>query len=43
MFNPDDEQIGAKQVKSIYCEIASKTPQQIIKHLKRAGETWANG
>jgi serine phosphatase RsbU (regulator of sigma subunit) len=43
MFNPDDEQIGAEQVKQIFCETAGKSPQHIINHLKRAAETWADG
>jgi serine phosphatase RsbU (regulator of sigma subunit) len=43
MFNPQDEMLGEEQVKVIFEEIAANSPEEIIEHLKRAGEAWAKG
>jgi serine phosphatase RsbU (regulator of sigma subunit) len=43
MFNPNDEILGEEQVKKLVEEAAAYSPEKIIDHLKKAGETWANG
>jgi sigma-B regulation protein RsbU (phosphoserine phosphatase) len=43
MFNPQDEMLGEEQVKVLFEETATKSPEEIIEHLKKAGEVWANG
>ena len=43
MFNPQDEMLGVEQVKVLFKEIAANSPEEIIEHLKKAGEEWANG
>jgi serine phosphatase RsbU (regulator of sigma subunit) len=43
MFNPQDEMLGEEQVKMLFEETAANSPEEIIEHLKKAGEAWANG
>jgi serine phosphatase RsbU (regulator of sigma subunit) len=43
MFNPQGEILGEERVKKHFKEIAANAPEEIIEHLKKAGETWANG
>ncbi len=43
MFNPQDEMLGEEQVKALFEETAANSPEEIIDHLKKAGEAWANG
>jgi len=43
MFNPQDELLGEEQVKVLFEETAADSPEEIIEHLKKAGEAWANG
>ncbi len=43
MFNPQDEMLGEEQVKMLFEEAAANSPEEIIEHLKKAGEVWANG
>jgi serine phosphatase RsbU (regulator of sigma subunit) len=43
MFNPQDEILGGEQVRMLFEEIAAKSPEEIIEHLKKAGEDWAKG
>lgn len=43
MFNPQDEMLGVEQVKVLFKEIAANSPEEIIEHLKKAGEAWAKG
>jgi len=43
MFNPQDEMLGEEQAKSLFEETAADSPEEIIEHLKKAGEAWANG
>ena len=43
MFNPQDEMLGEEQVKVLFEETAAHSPEEIIEHLKKAGEAWANG
>jgi len=43
MFNPQDELLGEDQVKVLFEETAADSPEEIIAHLKKAGEVWANG
>jgi len=43
MFNPQDEMLGEEQVKMLFEEAAADSPEEIIEHLKKAGEAWANG
>jgi serine phosphatase RsbU (regulator of sigma subunit) len=34
---------GEEQVKILFKEIADNSPEEIIEHLRKAGEAWANG
>jgi len=43
MFNPQDEILGEEQVKALFEETAANSPEEIIEHLKKAGEAWTNG
>ena len=43
MFNPQDEMLGEEQAKVLFEETATDSPEEIIEHLKKAGESWANG
>ncbi len=43
MFNPQDELLGEEQVKALFEETGAHSPEEIIEHLKKAGEVWANG
>jgi serine phosphatase RsbU (regulator of sigma subunit) len=43
MFNPQDEVLGGEQVKILFEECASRSPEEIIAHLQKAGEAWADG
>jgi len=43
MLNPQDEMLGEEQVKMLFEETAANSPEEIIEHLKKAGEAWANG
>ena len=43
MFNPQDEMLGEEQVKVLFEETGADSPEEIIEHLKKAGEAWANG
>jgi serine phosphatase RsbU (regulator of sigma subunit) len=43
MFNPQDEMLGVEQVIVLFKEIAANSPEEIIEHLQKAGEAWANG
>ena len=43
MFNPQDELLGEEQVKALFEETGAHSPGEIIEHLKKAGEVWANG
>jgi serine phosphatase RsbU (regulator of sigma subunit) len=43
MFNPQDEMLGEEQVKKLFQESGVKKPKEIISHLTKAGQTWANG
>ena len=42
-FNPQDELLGEEQVKALFEETGAHSPEEIIEHLKKAGEVWANG
>ena len=42
-FNPAGETFDEERVKAVFAEIAPQSPRQIIEHLVRAGEAWANG
>ncbi len=35
--------LGEEQVKMLFEETAANSPEEIIAHLKKAGEAWANG
>ncbi|MFQ5652678.1 MAG: hypothetical protein ACE5IY_22320 [bacterium] len=35
--------LGDKRVKVFFEETAAMSPEEIIAHLKKAGEAWANG
>ena len=43
MFNPRNEVLGDEQVRDIFINTGANSPEQIINHLKEAGETWAQG
>lgn len=43
MFNPDGEILDYPAAKDIFAEAAARSPHEIIAHLTKAGETWANG
>lgn len=43
MFNQDGEILDYPAAKNIFAEVATRSPHEIIAHLIRAGETWANG
>ncbi len=43
MFNPDGEILDYPAAKDIFAEVAPRSPHEIIAHLSKAGETWANG
>lgn len=43
MFNPQKELLGNEQVKKLFEEIATNSPNEIIEYMKNAGEAWANG
>ena len=43
MFNPQDEMLGKKRMKMLFKEIGSNSPEEIIAHLKKRGDAWANG
>jgi serine phosphatase RsbU (regulator of sigma subunit) len=41
--NSEDEMIGYKNTRNIFEDIAEKTPDEIIDHLKIKGSEWSNG
>lgn len=43
MFNTQNELLGEERAKELFQAAAEKSPQEMIAHLNRAGETWANG
>lgn len=43
MFNPDGEIMDYPAAKDVFAEVATRTPHEIIAHLAKAGESWANG
>ena len=43
MFNQQDEMLGDERAKTLFEETAADSPEEIIEHLKKAGEAWANG
>ena len=43
MFNPSDEILGFEKAAEILPQIAMNSPQEIINHLVKVGEDWANG
>ncbi|MDH3252103.1 MAG: SpoIIE family protein phosphatase, partial [Ignavibacteria bacterium] len=43
LFNDHDECLDYQRVQPLFEEIADRTPNEIIAHLKTAGETWMNG
>ncbi|MFQ5606165.1 MAG: PP2C family protein-serine/threonine phosphatase, partial [bacterium] len=43
MFNPQDEMLGEERVKVLFEQTAANSPEEIIEHLKKAGEAWASG
>jgi len=42
IFNPQDVMLGEEQVKVLFEETAADSPEEIMEHLKKAGEVWAN-
>ncbi len=40
-FNPQDEMLSEEQVKVLFEETAADSPEEIMEHLKKAGEVWA--
>jgi len=43
MFNPQNEMLGVEELKVLFKEVDANSPEEIIEHLKKAGESWANG
>lgn len=43
MFNHDGEILDYPAAKNIFAEVAEQSPHEIIAHLVKAGERWANG
>jgi serine phosphatase RsbU (regulator of sigma subunit) len=43
MFNDKQETLDYSRMKEIIREIGRKSPQEIINHLTKIGEAWANG
>ena len=43
MFNDKQETFDSSRVKEIFQEVGHKSPQEIIDHLSKTGEKWANG
>ena len=43
MFNAENEMLGFEKAAEILPSIAHKSPQEIINHLVKVGEDWANG
>ncbi len=43
LFNEAREMLGYERAVSVFEEVASRSPEEIIAHLREVGETWANG
>ena len=43
MFNAENEMLGFEKAAEILAAIADHSPQEIINHLVKVGEDWANG
>jgi len=43
LFNIESEMLGYERVVRVFAEVASRSPEKIITHLMKTGETWANG
>ncbi len=43
MFNPENEMLGFEKAAEILPTIAANSAQEIINHLVKVGEDWANG
>ena len=43
MFNPANEMLGFEKAAEILPQIAEHSAQEIIDHLVKIGEDWANG
>jgi serine phosphatase RsbU (regulator of sigma subunit) len=43
MFNDQRETLDYPRAKEIFAEVGQRSPQEIIDHLTRAGEAWAQG
>ena len=43
MFNVENEMLGFEKAAQILPQLAMNSPQEIINHLVKVGETWANG
>lgn len=41
MFNEQKEMLGAERTKNLFAQTATKSPEQIIEYMVRAGEEWA--
>ena len=43
MFNPENQMLGFEKAAEVLPQIAMNSPQEIINHLVKVGEVWANG
>jgi serine phosphatase RsbU (regulator of sigma subunit) len=43
LFNNRKEILGEERTKTLFAETASRTPEQIIEYMVKAGEKWAAG
>jgi len=43
LFNAEGEMLGYERAVTVFEEVASRSPEEIITHFTETGETWANG
>jgi len=43
LFNIESKMLGYERVVRVFAEVASQSPEEIITHFTKTGETWSNG
>ena len=43
LHNDEKEMFGYKRVRNVFEDVAEKSPEEIIEHLKNQGSEWVNG
>ncbi len=43
LFNAEGKMLGYERAVTVFEEVASRSPEEIITHLTKASETWSNG